>query len=87
LNYAVSSTQCVGVPDSNFNFDPKHIETPTSPRIRKVGTKFWNALFVTPVRDDGRLTHFVLEAEVAFLQKPYLPQSLASKVRQVLDME
>jgi two-component system, cell cycle sensor histidine kinase and response regulator CckA len=37
--------------------------------------------------DDSIVRHGVLEADVAFLQKPFTPTSLAGKVRELLDEE
>ena len=42
-------------------------------------------LFMSGYTDDAIVRHGVLEAGVAFLQKPLTPQVLAAKVRQVLD--
>jgi two-component system cell cycle sensor histidine kinase/response regulator CckA len=34
---------------------------------------------------DAILHHGIIEADVAFLQKPFTPDALAQKVREVLD--
>jgi CheY-like chemotaxis protein len=51
-------------------------------RRRRPGIR---VLFISGYTDDAILRHGVQQAEVAFLQKPYTPVALASKVREALE--
>jgi two-component system, cell cycle sensor histidine kinase and response regulator CckA len=42
-------------------------------------------LFMSGYTDDAIVRHGILEAGVPFLQKPFVPEALARRVREALD--
>jgi CheY-like chemotaxis protein len=53
-------------------------------RSQRPGLK---VLFTSGYTDDAIVRHGLLDATEAFLQKPFTPDSLARKVREVLDVQ
>ena len=43
-------------------------------------------LFMSGYTDDAIVRHGILQEGIAYLQKPFTPESLASKVRAVLEL-
>jgi DNA-binding NarL/FixJ family response regulator len=44
-------------------------------------------LYISGYTDEAIVHHGILESGAAFLQKPFLPDALAKKVREVMDAE
>ncbi|MBC8090305.1 MAG: PAS domain S-box protein [Phycisphaerae bacterium] len=57
-----------------------------SVELRKIRPDF-RLLFISGYTDDAVVRHGIVKADDAFLQKPFSPQSLARKVREVLDRQ
>ena len=51
----------------------------------RAGRPAFRLLFISGYTDDAVVRHGIVKAEEAFLQKPFSPNTLARKVREVLD--
>jgi CheY-like chemotaxis protein len=58
---------------------------PEMVRQLKADSPDLKVLYMSGYTDDAVVRHGLIEAEVAFIQKPYTPQELSQKVRQILD--
>ncbi|HMV99167.1 MAG TPA: response regulator [Acidobacteriota bacterium] len=58
---------------------------PDLARMLQIQFPHLKILFMSGYTDDAVVRHGLLEADVAFIQKPYTPLGLVQKVRQVLD--
>jgi two-component system, cell cycle sensor histidine kinase and response regulator CckA len=63
---------------------PEMSGTDLAARVRKIRPET-RVLFMSGYTDESVARHGVLEPEIAFLQKPITPKTLARKVREVLD--
>lgn len=61
------------------------ISGPDLARMLQIQYPRLKILFMSGYTDDAVVRHGLLEADVAFIQKPYTPVGLVQKVRQVLD--
>jgi DNA-binding NarL/FixJ family response regulator len=61
------------------------VSGPELARRLAAGRPDMRVLCMSGYTDDSIVRHGVLEARVAYLQKPVTPQSLTKKVREVLD--
>jgi len=63
---------------------PELAGRPMTEKLAKIRPEA-RVLYMSGYTDDAVIRYGVLQAEVAFLQKPFTPYSLATKVREVLD--
>jgi CheY-like chemotaxis protein len=63
---------------------PNAGDTPLIDRLRRIHPDL-RVLYMSGYTDDAIIHHGVLDEGTAFLQKPFTPQALAQKVRDVLD--